>query len=529
MKHVSMKHVSISDQARRAAQAFHKIHEMHESRREPLPHAQVVQFAGLLQRTIGLDPASIGEKAIERAVSERFAAWRAAGADGLDESRASIEAFWLEVNGVPAQLQALIEAVVVPETWFFRDAEAFNALVKLARVRLLDQPFKPVRILSMPCSTGEEAYTAAMAMLDAGIAPERFSIDAIDISGRALDVARHAHYGGNAFRSRALGFRERFFAQAGDQWRLLPEVTERVQFRQANLLTLDQQAFEPFDFVFCRNVLIYFGRQTQHAAMRVLDGLLAPGGTLFVGPAETGLMMREGMASAKLVLAFAFRRPEGGPGEISAGGARPTFTGERGWDEHGSGVRPHALFAAIASAQRAMEFAARAGTPKAPVARPSPVNTFGHRAVSATHLNDAPRRSFSFGPPAPSAPRAAADEAADTAASAQVAAKPGTLKQAQALADAGALLEAADIARTYLKAHPASADAYYLLGVIADARGEQSEARGFYKRALYLDPRHGEALTHLAAVLGLEGDRAGSQLLLARAERAERASGGRHD
>src|SRR5471032_2684538 len=98
-----MKHVSISDQARRAAEAFHKIHEMHESRREPLPHAQVAQFAGLLQRTIGLDPVSIGEKAIERAVSDRFAAWLAAGADGLDESRASIDAFWLVVNGMPAR------------------------------------------------------------------------------------------------------------------------------------------------------------------------------------------------------------------------------------------------------------------------------------------------------------------------------------------------------------------------------------------------------------------------------------------
>jgi chemotaxis protein methyltransferase WspC len=515
-----MKHGTSSDQAHRAVQALHKIHAMHESRREPLPHAQVVQFAGLLQRIMGLDPVSIGEKAIERAVSDRFAAWRAAGADGLDESRASIEAFWLVVNGVPAQLQALIEAVVVPETWFFRDAEAFNALVKLARTRLLDQPFKPVRILSMPCSTGEEAYTAAMAMLDAGIAPERFSIDAIDISGRALDIARHAHYGGNAFRSRALGFRERFFAQAGDQWRLLPEVTERVQFRQANLLTLDPQTFEPFDFVFCRNVLIYFGRQTQHTAMRVLDGLLAPGGTLFVGPAETGLMMREGMASAKLVLAFAFRRPE-----ERVGSARPTLIEAHGAGEQGLDVQPRALFAAIAAAERAMEFAARAATPKAPVARASVAHTFGHQAVPATNLNDAPGRSFSFGLPAAGAPRAAPDMAAN----AQFTAQPGTLKQAQALADAGALLEAADIARTYLKAHPSSADAYYLLGVIADARGEQSEARGFYKRALYLEPGHGEALTHLAAVLRLEGDRAGSQLLLARAERAERASGGRHE
>jgi chemotaxis protein methyltransferase WspC len=506
-----MRHVSISD---------HALYSMHESRREPLPYAQVVQFAALLQRTMGLDPVSIGEKAVERAVSDRFAAWRAAGADGLDESRANIEAFWLAVNGVPAQLQALIEAVVVPETWFFRDAEAFNALVKLARVQLLDQPFKPVRILCMPCSTGEEAYTAAMAMLDAGIAPERFSIDAIDISGRALDLARHAHYGGNAFRSRALGFRERFFVQAGDQWGLLPEVTERVQFRQANLLTLDPQTVEPFDFVFCRNVLIYFDRRTQHAAMRVLDGLLASGGTLFVGPAETGLMMREGMASAKLVLAFAFRRPEGG-----AGSARPTLTNAHSSGEQGLEVPPRALFAAIAAAEQATEFAARAATPKAPVAGAGATHAFGHRVVPAAALNDAPARPFSFGLPAAGAPRAASDMAAN----AQSKAKPGTLKQAQALADAGALLEAADIARTYLKAHPSSADAYYLLGVIADARGGQTEARGFYKRALYLDPGHGEALTHLAAVLRLEGDSAGSQLLLARAERAERASGGRHE
>src|SRR5260370_38447732 len=96
-----MKHAFISDQARRAADAFHKIHELHESRREPLPHAQVAQFAALLQRTIGLDPASIGEKAIERVGSERFAAWRVAGADGPEPSGASIGAVWLVGNRVP--------------------------------------------------------------------------------------------------------------------------------------------------------------------------------------------------------------------------------------------------------------------------------------------------------------------------------------------------------------------------------------------------------------------------------------------
>jgi chemotaxis protein methyltransferase WspC len=513
-----MKHTFISDQTRRALDA------LYESSRAPLPHAQVARFAALLQRTIGLDPASIGENAIERAVSDRFAAWRA---DGADASSEGIDDFWLAVNGVPEQLQALIEAVVVPVTWFFRDAEAFNGLVGLARVRLLDQPFKPVRILSMPCSTGEEAYTIAMAMLDAGIAPERFSIDAIDVSGRALDVARQACYGSNAFRSRALGFRDRFFRPAGDQWRLGAEVSERVRFRQANLLTLDPQTFEPFDFVFCRNVLIYFGRETQHTAMRVLDGLLASGGTLFVGPAETGLMMREGMASAKLALAFAFRRPEN---------VAPAFGEMSGRGEQDPGSR--ALFAAIASAEKAMGLPTRSAsaTPRAAFAD---VNRVAGKVVAGSSADPlAPlagsnsNKGRSFGIPINHTPQQATGQQAisstttTTTATAPVPDQQCTLHQARALADTGALPEAAALARTYLKTQPASADAYYLLGVIADAQGKQAEARGHYKRALYLEPEHGEALTQLAAVLGLEGDGAGARLLLAR---AERASGGRNE
>jgi chemotaxis protein methyltransferase WspC len=541
-----MKHSLISDQTRRA------LNTLHENVRETLPHAQVARFAALLQRTIGLDPASIGENAIERAVSDRFAAWRADQADHVDcaddASTLDIDDFWIAVNGGPEQLQALVEAVVVPETWFFRDGEAFNAMVTLARVRLLDQPFKPVRILSMPCSTGEEAYTIAMAMLDAGFAPERFSIDAIDVSGRALHIAREARYGSNAFRSRALGFRDRFFKPVGDQWRLCADVTERVRFRQANLLTLDPHAIEPFDFVFCRNVLIYFDRETQRIAMRVLEGLLASGGTLFVGPAETGLMMREGMASAKLALAFAFRRPEG---DVLSYG--PALGDAPDWRRQDS--RSTALYAAIANAGKvpgppphatsraALHGETHEGSPRAePRVAPraafagmnaAAANWFapsGGASAGSSAMASAPRL---FGVPSTNTPRHMLPAAASAAA---VAAQPvlpqqstlnqSTLNQARALADTGALLEATTLARAYLKANPASADAYYLLGVIADAQGEQADARAHYKRALYLAPDHGEALTHLAAVLGLEGDQAGARLLLAR---AKRASGGRNE
>ena len=503
-----MKHDFISVQTRRALDA------LHESVREPLPRAQILRFAALLHKTIGLDAASIGDKAIERAVADRYAAWRAANA--VKFPAAGIEDFWIAVSGAPEQLQALIEAVVVPETWFFRDSEAFNALVTLARARLAEQPFKPVRILCMPCSTGEEAYTIAMAMLDAGIAPERFTIDAIDISNHALTIAREARYGSNAFRSRALGFRDRHFKPSGDHWRLSADVTERVRFRQANLLTLETQAFEPFDFVFCRNVLIYFDREMQRTAVRVLDDLLAPRATLFVGPAETGLMMREGMTSAKLALAFAFRRPENG---------RPSFDDTRLKD-----AKTRALYSAIAKAEEEMGFSARQAAPRAVSASANlaAANVFASQAGSLLSGLQPNARPFASVPAAKTAaPAAFVHAAARPAPDGQ-----GTLDQAHALANSGSLSEAAALARGFLETHPSSADAYYLLGVIADAQGAQTEARGHYKRALYLDPEHGEALTHLAAVLGLEGDRAGAQLLLARAARAShpgRASGGRDE
>ncbi len=267
--------------------------------------------------------------------------------------------------------------------------------------------------------------------------------------------------------------------------------------------------------MFCRNVLIYFGRETQHTAMRVLDGLLAPGGTLFVGPAETGLMMREGMASAKLALAFAFRR---------ADGETPAFGEVRGRGEQDPGSR--ALYAAIASAQKEMGLPPPSAPPRAATAG---VNRAVAKVVAkvvadslAPSAGSGINAGRSFGIPINNSPQ----QATLTIAPAPVPDQQCTLLQARALADTGALLEAAAVARAYLKAYPASADAYYLLGVIADAQGEQAEARSHYKRALYLDPAHGEALTHLAAVLGLEGDRAGARLLLAR---AERASGGRNE
>ena len=118
------------------------------------------RFFDFLKERIGLDVTSVGPAIIERAVRQRSVAAQAVSADE----------YWLTLQGSRDEQQALIEAVIVPETWFFRYPESFATLAKLASKRLGEiNNLRALRILSLPCSTGEEPYSIAMALLDAGL------------------------------------------------------------------------------------------------------------------------------------------------------------------------------------------------------------------------------------------------------------------------------------------------------------------------------------------------------------------------
>jgi chemotaxis protein methyltransferase WspC len=260
-----------------------------------------VGFGQLLKDAIGLDAASIGASAIERAVQTRQAACRVATA----------EAYMELVRGSVAELQELIEAVVVPETWFFRDREAFATLAREAAGEWSRRHADGgvLRVLSVPCATGEEPYSIAMALIESGLAPDRFRVEAVDISERALAHARRGVYGRSSFRGADVAFRDRFFTPAADGHHLADSVRRQVVFRHGNLLA---PVFAPesdgYDVIFCRNLLIYFDRATQEAAIAALTGMLSPHGFLFVGASETGVLVNYGFASAKLPMAFAFRK-----------------------------------------------------------------------------------------------------------------------------------------------------------------------------------------------------------------------------
>jgi chemotaxis protein methyltransferase WspC len=417
------------------------------------------EFEKLLKQTMGLDAASIGTSAVESAVRTRQAACK------LD----NIHAYWQRVNSSKAELQELIEAVVVGETWFLRDREAFAALARFATERWSKTATATaLRILSVPCSTGEEPYSMVMSLLDVGLPATSFRIDAVDVSGRALAYAERGIYGKNSFRGADVGFRDRYF-DAGDGYRIADAVRAPVRFQWGNLLDesfLHDQA--PYDFIFCRNVLIYFDRPTQDRAIAVLARLLSAKGALFVGPSETALALSHDFVSLRVPLAFAFRKPD------------------------------QATRSRRSTAPRA---AAKASPRKARAASRPPLQTAGRTPRSP--------------PPAAAVAPARAERG-----------KQG-LDDAQRLANLGHLAEAARSCEKYLHDHGPSAEAFYLFGVIRDASGRVKEATEFYRKALYLEPNHHEALVHLALALEKAGDDTAAKLIHQRARRLEAKHGRR--
>jgi len=412
----------------------------------------------LLKERIGLDAAAIGPTVIARAVEERRLAVGAHDAT----------AYWNTLHATRDELQALIEAVVVPETWFFRHREALLALGRLAAHRVLGEGERLLRVLSVPCSTGEEPYSIAMALLDAGLPPDRFRVDAVDVSARALSRARAGLYGSNAFRGQPLDFRERHFTPAPGGYQLAEKVRAQVRLLSGNLMDPALLAGEaPYPMVFCRNLLIYFDPATQCHAVQTLRRLVRPDGMIFVGPAEASLLTREGMRSAGIPLAFAFHAAPAQPD------AAPAMSG------------PMPGFA-----------------PASP-AFPSP-----RRSAPAL---SAPR--VVARPEARPAPVAMADDAA-------------ALQAISAQADRGELDAATVACHHYLDGHGASANGWCLLGVLHDAAGRAADAHAAYRKAVYLDPGHEEALYHLAALLDTEGDTAGAHRLRQRAQRHARLSHG---
>jgi len=189
-------------------------------------------------------------------------------------------------------IEDVVEAMTTNETSFFRDDKPFKVFESLlGQVMEGKQSSKKIRIWSAACSSGQEAYSLAITLREVFKSHPgwRYEIIGTDISERVLERARLGEYSQfEVQRGLSDKLARENFIQKGKNWQVNPELKSNVRFQSSNLLNSFDNLGQ-FDFIFCRNVLIYFNQQTKEQVLRKMANALSPGGFLFLGACETVL------------------------------------------------------------------------------------------------------------------------------------------------------------------------------------------------------------------------------------------------
>jgi len=405
----------------------------------------------LLHQKIGLNACSVGDSSIERAIKHRL------NATQLE----TVKQYYERLLGDSTELVELVEEVVVPETWFFRNNTPFDAFANFISESIVPklQPDEKIRVLSIPCSSGEEPYSAAISLHMAGIAMDRVAIDAIDISKRALTKAKRAIFGKNSFRGLEEYIQNKYFRKGGAGFKLIDEIRNVVDFKQGNFLVSTLSPVpDYYHAIFCRNLLIYFDRDAQKAALLKLHRALQERGALFVGHAETALVTRDMFVQLYTARSFGYVK-------IHESENRKTKR-----VDHKSVKIPDKW-------QQVFEQLA-----KIPVSKlkqqtsNAELKTQNQSGVKNTNV------------------------------------KTGVIKpnisliSVERLVSQSKYAEAIELCRQYLKEKVDSADGYYLLGLVLDRFGQGQEADHMLRKAIYLNPNHERALKLAALLAENRGD-----------------------
>jgi chemotaxis methyl-accepting protein methylase len=198
----------------------------------------------------------------------------------------------------PREVDALVEALTIKVSSFFRDPLVFEFLGEVVLPSLLverpEAADSGLRIWSAGCCNGEEPYSVAILLRDLARRvrePVDARIFATDVDENALARGREALYSRESLANVRLGLLESSFAPEGELYRVIPEIAGTVRFSLHDLAgpgtaAPSESVFGSFDLVLCRNVLIYFEAELQQRVFERLCWSLAPGGFLLLGPAE---------------------------------------------------------------------------------------------------------------------------------------------------------------------------------------------------------------------------------------------------
>lgn len=215
--------------------------------------------------------------------------------------------------------QRLQSALAVNESYFWREVDQIQSTAQVIVPRLQqERPGRPVRIWHAACATGEEPYTMAIALTEAG----RFlhgpiEILASDFNNEALSAARKGIYRQRSFRGLPPEILDRYFTPTPDgRTQVDPAIRARVDFRYANLLDPSGVlSTPPFDVIFCRNAFIYFSETAIRQVIGQFHKMLAPSGFLFVAAAESLLRITNAFHLVEVGSAFGYQKQDTGNGE----------------------------------------------------------------------------------------------------------------------------------------------------------------------------------------------------------------------
>jgi len=277
-----------------------------EGENDVLSAADLARFSDFLYRRTGMLFRENKRYYIDRRIADRMAAL----------GTASFSDYFAILRGVPDELEMLINVFTVNETYFYREERHFACLSEhlLPAIAKGRTPGDKIRIWALPCSTGEEAYSIAIWLLEHWPMVDAYHVEIIgsDINTRALAEAVEGDYGERALAKLPPKLIADYFEpEQGGNRRLIQDLRESVIFTPANLI--DASTLAPqgrFDVILCRNVLIYFDDAARVTALKNLYDRLVPGGFLILGHTESMAKVYDNFRTRRFGDVMVYQRPE---------------------------------------------------------------------------------------------------------------------------------------------------------------------------------------------------------------------------
>lgn len=368
---------------------------------------------------------------------------RRARARGLPGTVAYVRA--LASGTLDAEWRDLLPLVTIKESFLFRTPQHFAAITGVVLPELVRRraATRRLRVWSAGCARGEEPTTLAVVLAEhAGLAGWDWRIDATDVDQDALTAARRGGFGERAVSQVPAELLRRHFRRDGPAWELSPALRDRISYSYLNLV------HEPFacpalayDLILLRNVLIYFGLESQRRVAAAITGVLAADGYLFLGPAETLWQISEDLTPVDLGDCFCYRH-RASTLPVDAGSAQGNWKKEASVRGAVGGLRPPAGTSAggerrePAPAPSAGRGLLRDGEPPGP----GPAGTRARLHEAATHLAG------------------------------------------------GRVTEARELVEQALAVGPSDPEVHALEGLVHDLSGSPQMAVASYRAALFLEP-----------------------------------------